>query len=933
MQTCRFAERVVAVFSIAVVAGALSFAVTPVAGQSCEEEWLAGPHEGVPGVQGQVGEIVEWDPDGAGPESARLVVGGNFVVAGASRSGGIASWNPSARGGAGEWTGFGGHLFFSVVDSLTVWDPDAQGPAPEQLIGGGLFRSSEGVVYLVARWDPEANAGSGDWLPLGVGMHGICLSLIQWNPDGLGPAAPQIVAGGNFTAGTSGVNHVARWDPSANDGAGDWIGFSSALTPKAASLITWDSDGAGPIEEQLVVGGSVSNRANGESGFIARWNPSADADGDWVEIGTPLRSSVRAVVPWDPDGAGPGSETLVVGGNNILWGPMSSISVAYWDPEAEEGIGAWIGLQYFPGNDHMILSKWDPDGPGPLGEVLLGGLRRPYFLGEAYTSMLYWDPNATGYLGGWQPFATIVNGSTGAFYSWDADADGTTPSQLVVGGRFSYVDGVGAASIARFDQSAGDGAGDWHAFGTGMVGEVYDLSEWDPDGPGPAGSQLIATGLLVTEGVERAYGAARLDPSVPAEDGPWRSLGATAEDYIVRAEQWDSDGAGPAPPSIILAGLFPSPSDAQYHELARWNPPTANDPGGLRPFEEVDTLPGWYATMMTWNETGDEAAPNTLVVVYGINLPNGGTQSAVVRWDTHAAEGQGSWRAMGGVSDSGVGPMFGWDADGPGPMREVLVGIGQVPPIGDEAVDYIARWNPSADAWRPLGTGATRPVYKMTSWDPDGDGPGLASLVVVGGIDGATVNAWVPSPSGSGGIWRPMGAGLESGVGLMCAVDFDGNGPQPETLLAQVFYSVAGERPWLDIARWDAAALEGAGRWRALAPIPDGEHVQTSYVNSLHVWDPDGPGRTPPRLAIGGYFPYVSNRVSPHIAFWGRPPCLCPGDSDGDLAVNFRDITSVLEHWGTQYTISTGLGDTSSDGVVNFADIESVLANFNQTCE
>ena len=30
------------------------------------------------------------------------------------------------------------------------------------------------------------------------------------------------------------------------------------------------------------------------------------------------------------------------------------------------------------------------------------------------------------------------------------------------------------------------------------------------------------------------------------------------------------------------------------------------------------------------------------------------------------------------------------------------------------------------------------------------------------------------------------GAGLESGVGLMCAVDFDGKGPQPETLLAQV---------------------------------------------------------------------------------------------------------------------------------------------------
>lgn len=61
------------------------------------------------------------------------------------------------------------------------------------------------------------------------------------------------------------------------------------------------------------------------------------------------------------------------------------------------------------------------------------------------------------------------------------------------------------------------------------------------------------------------------------------------------------------------------------------------------------------------------------------------------------------------------------------------------------------------------------------------------------------------------------------------------------------------------------------------------------------------------------------------------PPCV--GDSNGDRAVNFSDITSVLANFGSVYPPpGTGPGDADVDGAVRFSDITTVLANFGATC-
>lgn len=59
------------------------------------------------------------------------------------------------------------------------------------------------------------------------------------------------------------------------------------------------------------------------------------------------------------------------------------------------------------------------------------------------------------------------------------------------------------------------------------------------------------------------------------------------------------------------------------------------------------------------------------------------------------------------------------------------------------------------------------------------------------------------------------------------------------------------------------------------------------------------------------------------------PPCV--GDSDGDGAVDFADITASLANFGATGA-PFGDGDADGNGAVNFADITAILVNFNSSC-
>lgn len=58
----------------------------------------------------------------------------------------------------------------------------------------------------------------------------------------------------------------------------------------------------------------------------------------------------------------------------------------------------------------------------------------------------------------------------------------------------------------------------------------------------------------------------------------------------------------------------------------------------------------------------------------------------------------------------------------------------------------------------------------------------------------------------------------------------------------------------------------------------------------------------------------------------------CPGDANNDNQVGFRDLTTVLDHWGADYLDAAGLGDANRDGTVNSLDILRVLKFWNWPC-
>lgn len=61
------------------------------------------------------------------------------------------------------------------------------------------------------------------------------------------------------------------------------------------------------------------------------------------------------------------------------------------------------------------------------------------------------------------------------------------------------------------------------------------------------------------------------------------------------------------------------------------------------------------------------------------------------------------------------------------------------------------------------------------------------------------------------------------------------------------------------------------------------------------------------------------------------PPATCPGDGNGDGAINLADITAALANWGRTVTPLTA-GDASGDGEVGFSDITIVLRLWATIC-
>lgn len=915
----------------------------------------------------RVRALTTWDPDGSGPMPAQLVAGGEFVTAGSAVwANGIARWDGAAWQKLGDGLDDAG---ISRLNALVSWDPDGVGPEAPQLVAGGSFISIGGQgLNSIGRWDGLS------WHPTGNGVSGEIFALTTWDPDGDGPQVAQLVAGGRFdTAGGVAVNGIARWDGMAWHAFGSGVGGSSRVV---RSLTTWDPDGDGPLQAQLVAGGLFTTAGGVTVNRIARWDGAS-----WQAIGGGMDSSVMALASWDPDGAGPEFARLVAGGLFATAGGATVNGIASWDGSTWQPLSGGVSGIVFS------LTPWDSDGAGPQpAELVVGGSFASAGV-IATDGVARWNGTA------WSAFnAELANGTADALATWDPDGPGPQPAELIVGALFNVDFGVNRY-IARWPV----GASAWQPFQEGTNNQIAALTMWDADGLGPLSAQLVAGGRFTSAGGVAANRVAGWDGSA------WQPLGSGVDGAVRALTTWDPDGSGPLPEWLVAGGYFTTAGGMTVNHIARW------DGVSWQPLGSGMDRSGVYA-LTTWDPDG--AGPQTALLVAGGEFFTAGgvTASHIARWDGT------SWQAFGSGMSNRVTSLTTWDPDGPGPLHERLVAGGNFFQAGGVTAYCIASWN--GTSWSAIGSGlgVSNYVNALAVWDPDGSGPQVGQLVAggdffvtSGGIDLVDIARW------DGTAWRAFAGSLGFGVDCLATWDPDGSGPLSAQLIAGGSY-FAFEVPLNYIARWDGAA------WQPFGSGVGGD-ANYVYVLALLNWDMDGAGPQPSQLVAGGDFTTASGLPAGYMALWstlapeivtqpaddsvspgatvhltvsarnGQPTyqwreggvdlvdgptgsgsdisgattatlsisnaqptdsgnygcavanscgtttsdpavllvSVCPGDANDDRLVNSADLSVLLAQFGLSVTPSSG-ADFNSDGLVNAADLSVLLAAFGSSC-
>jgi len=253
----------------------------------------------IPGVNGQVFATTMWDPDGPGPQTPRLVIGGSFTVAGNTLANRIALYDPAT----GAWSALGTGMNNRVNALTTLPSGD--------LIAGGDFTFAGGVtVNRIARWNGSA------WSALGTGMSGgsfAAVNALTTLPSG------DLIAGGQFsTAGGVTVNGVARWNGAAWSALG--TGTSGGSLPNVRALTALPSG-------DLIAGGEFTTAGGVTVNGIARWNGSA-----WSALGPGMNGPVF-VLDRLPSG------DLIAGGSFTTAGGVTVNNIARWNGAAWSALG------------------------------------------------------------------------------------------------------------------------------------------------------------------------------------------------------------------------------------------------------------------------------------------------------------------------------------------------------------------------------------------------------------------------------------------------------------------------------------------------------------------------------------------------------------------------------------------------------------------
>jgi trimeric autotransporter adhesin len=449
--------------------------------------------------------------------------------------------------------------------------------------------------------------------------------------------------------------------------------------------------------------------------------------------------SVRASIAWDPDGAGPQQEWLIVGGGFTSIEGVAATSIAGRDPATQR----WQALGTGAASGQVIcFAVYNGELYAGGGFSGMGGVAGTQYFAR-------WNGTS------WQSVGSGVNSSVSAL--------GVYNGELIVGGAFTTAGGVAANHMARWNGSS------WQAMGTGTDGgNIQSMC--------PYGGELIVGGQFTTAGGISS-------PGIAAWTGTaWRAF----------------SGVGPAGRSarsmtihqgdLVIGGNFTQVGGVAANKVARWNGLFWSPMGNIAtaPNDIVNALIAngstlvagvsiygtgdWTGFLATWNgaswdHRGDvDNHIETITFTGGEYVVGGSFFSAagqnvvcLARWNG------GVWGPFGGGTVTNVSALIDYRG------RMVAGGLFNQHLMGGVTANNIAAWN--GVELSSFGSGMNSTVFTLETFKypgVTGDYELIAggSFTVAGGLTSNFIARWAEDPISAfpPPAWQPMGVGFNNAV-------------------------------------------------------------------------------------------------------------------------------------------------------------------------
>lgn len=559
----------------------------------------------------------------------------------------------------------------------------------------------------------------------------------------------------------------------------------------------------------------------------------AQASPHWLEgSGLPGADSfVAASTSWDPDGAGPQPELLVIAGQFQVVGSKSIQGLAGWDG------AAWRAIDPNSGGDMYSIQALAVY----HGDLIAAG-NFSTLAGVACNNVARFDGHT------WHPLGVGPdNGLVGSIGFANANTLRVVSDHLIVGGFFDHAGGVDAVNIAQWD----DAAGAWTALGDGLsVGlfseGVYSLAKYN--------GRLVAAGDFTQSGATTLSGVASFDGAnwtgfEPIDSFFPFAVANHSGHLVAGGTYYDSSNPDPnyAGDSIVL----------EWDEAtALWIPlgSTLGTPG----FFGVTKLAEFQGDLFAAGDFGnpfDFDAPGSLLrrwdgsawQAIGTDFGgfNGVYQSAVATLEIHQGRlivgGAFSHADAKGAFDLAAWDGLLWHAFGSGtngqvfqfvPFAHKLIATGLFDSIEGAQVRRLAVWN--GNSWSALNAPAISNAAPL--------GVFRGQLVVASGdLDGQLRRL-------DGNVWLPFGEGIPNGF-VTCMATYQG-----KLIVAGNFSFIGYFGESIEsIARWDGH------HWRSLGTGVLG-HSFTAPIYAMSVFDG--------KLIVGGGLDSAGGSPCNAIASW-----------------------------------------------------------------